>query len=258
MMRSACTTLALAGPATADSPITLPGYTGVGLLAFGFGPQYLGADEDVWLPVPAGTFMLGENRRVTLTGNYLNIDLLDHPNWTLGPAGILRFGRGDVKDDQVAALPDIDMSLDLGGFAAYEQVGTDVRQRWAAGLGVLQDVTGSHGGYVATAYARAWLPVGRFSALGLGAAISYGSDDYMDTYFSVDPAGSAASGLDVFSAGSGTRDARVFAVYIQPVSPEWAVGGGVIYGQLLGDAGDSSVTDSRDQLYAGIGVARVW
>jgi outer membrane scaffolding protein for murein synthesis (MipA/OmpV family) len=250
--------LGLLAPARAESPITLPGFTGVGLIAFGAGPQYIGADERIALPVPMGTFNLGDNRRATLTGNYLNIDLIRDPNWSAGPAGMLRFGRGDVDDRQVAALPDIDMSLDLGGFVSYEVVGDDIRKRWSLGVSALQDVTGGHGGFVASAYARASVPVGRFGALAMGAAISYGSDDYMDSYFSVDARGAAASGLEVFSAGGGARDARAFAVFIQPVSPQWAIGGGLIYGYLLDDAAGSPVTDSRGQLYAGVGVARLW
>lgn len=261
LIQGALAALALvgaAGTAMAETPIELPGVRGVGLLAFGAGPQYIGADESVWLPVPSGTFALGETRRVTVTGNYLNIDLLDHPNWSAGPAGVLRFGRGDVKDDEVAALPDIDMSLDLGGFVAYEVVGADIRQRRAVGLSVVQDVTGGHGGFVASAYARAWTPLGAFGALGMGAAVSYGSGDYMDSYFSVDAQGAAASGLDVFSAEGGARDARVFAIYVQPVSRSWAIGGGLIYGWLLDDAAASPVVDSRGQLYAGVGIARIW
>ena len=44
-------------------------------------------------------------------------------------------------------------------------------------------------------------------------------------------------------------------------SENWHLGGGVIYSRLLGDAADSPVTDkrgSRDQFFAGIGIAYAW
>lgn len=59
----------------------------------------------------------------------------------------------------------------------------------------------------------------------LSVGSTFGSDDYMDTYFSVTPAGSAATCLAAFSAGDGLRDLRVSTVAIQPLSEEWGIGG---------------------------------
>ena len=249
----------LAGPVAAELPVTdLPNYDKFAILAYGFGPQYLGADETTSLPVPAGRLNFGEYQSVTLMGNYLTTNLLDHPNWRLGPAGILRFGRGDVDNDAVAALPDIDPSLDLGLNVAYVVKGDDIRERWVSGVTVMQDVTGAHGGLVASASSHVWMPVGKYGAFAIGGAVSWGSGDYMDTYFSVSEGSTAASGLPRYTAGSGTRDARVMAIFIHPLNERWAVGAGVLYSRLLGDAGDSPVVGNRNQLIGGIGVLRAW
>jgi hypothetical protein len=101
------------------------------------------------------------------------------------------------------------------------------------------------------------MPVGRFSAMGLYLGTTYGSSDYMHTYFSVGTIGAADSGLDMFSAGSGIRDVRMSAIYIQPISRKWQVGGGCLFSRLLNDAADSPIVSERgdrNQLAFGIGV----
>lgn len=234
-----------------------PQYKHFAIVGIGAGPQYLGSDDDVWAVAPAGRFSF-EKVTVELTANYLSLDLFPDSNWHVGPAGILRFGRGDVEDAEVAALPDIGMSLDLGVQIDYAFPHTNPRNRWRVGGSVLQDTSGAHDGYVATANIRHWLPVGKYGALGLSFATSWASEDYMDRYFSVDHTGAALSGLPSYSAGAGWRDVRLTAIFIQPISEEWAIGAGVLYSRLLSEASDSPVVRSRDQVYAGIGVARAW
>ena len=248
----------LPAPARAESPLLdVPNFPDFALLGVGRGPRYLGSDEDTVAVAPAVQLDLG-SQYVSLQANYLSINLMHHGRWQAGPAGILRFGRRNVDNPQIDALPDVDMSVDLGGFLAYEFGGPDPRDRWRFNFGALQDVTGAHGGMVADFGIRRWLPVGRYGAFGLAAAASWGSEDYMDTYFSVSPADALLSGLPSYSAGPGWRDARAMALFVQPVSREWAVGAGLLYSYLLQDAGSSPVTLSRDQLYFGIGIARAW
>lgn len=234
-----------------------PQFDRIGVLGIGAGPQYLGSEDAVWAVAPAARLRY-DRAVVELQANYLTVDLLPNSDWNLGPAGILRFGRGDVDDDAVAALPDIDMSIDLGLFASYDIKGDDLRDRWSIGVGVLQDATGAHGGYVVSGNIRRWVPVGRYGAFGVGVATSWASDDYMDTYFSVDADGAAASGLPEYSASAGWRDARVTMIFVQPVSESVAVGAGLMYSYLLQDASDSSVVRRREQVYGGIGIARIW
>jgi len=237
--------------------VDLPNFPDYVLLGFGAGPRYIGSDERIWAVAPAARKSFGE-RYISLEANYLSINLLDDPHWQAGPAGMLRFGRSDSDHAQIDALPDIGMSLDLGGFVGYETGGPDPRDRWRIGAGILQDVSGVDDGYVVDLNFRRWLPVGRYAAFGLGVAASWGSQSYMDTYFSVDDRAAAASGLPAYSAGAGWRDARVTAIFVQPVSDHWAVGAGLMYARLMDEAADSPVVRSRGQLYGGVGVARAW
>ncbi|MBL3705158.1 MipA/OmpV family protein [Sulfitobacter sp. BDSS02] len=247
-------TLCLTKAAHAEgNGIDVPGFPQFFALGIGAGPRYAGADDNTWAIAPAGRLNFGE-RYVSLEANYLSINLLDHPNWRIGPAGILRFGRSDAE----SGLSDISMSLDLGGFVAFETSADDPRNRWRLAGGILQDVTGVHDGHVADASIRRWLPAGRYGALGLGLAASWGSGQYMNTYFGVDAADAALTGIGEFLPGAGWRDIRASIYFVQPVSTEWAVGAGLLYSRLIDDAVSSPATESEGQLFFGIGVARAW
>jgi outer membrane protein len=89
-------------------------------------------------------------------------------------------------------------------------------------------------------------------------AVSWADGKYMDSFFSVTPAGAAASGFTPYDAGSGIRDVlfRVTASY--RFAPKWTVIARAQYSRLLGDARDSTIVrqgGSPNQHLAGVGVA---
>lgn len=240
------------------APSAIPNYLALGL---GFYPDYIGSDDYVLGVAPVGRLSWGEQRYVSLEVNYVSVNLIEDRNWRFGPAGMWRFGRKDTEDKVVDRLPEIDGSLDLGAFGAYEYVGTDPRDRWWAGAHVLHGVTGDNDGYTVSGSIRRWMPVGRFGAFGASLGATYGSSDYMDTYFSVSQHGAVDSGLPIFDAGSGTRDVRLTAVFLQPISKEWILGAGVLYGRLFGDAADSPIVSDRgdrNQFVVGFGVGHAF
>jgi outer membrane protein len=246
------------GDVSTIAPTYLPNFFGVGLGGY---PDYIGSDDYALGAAPFGRYSWG-NRYVDLVGTFVTANALDHPNWRVGPTLNWRFGRKDVDDPVVDLLPDIDGTLELGVFAAYEAVSNDdPRDRWLLSGGIAQDVGGVHEGQTAWVSARKWMPLTQYGALGISIGATYGSSDYMGTYFSVTPDGAASSGLNTFSAGSGVRDVRASLIYIQPISREWQLGAGVIYSQLIGDAKDSPVTAERGssgQFYYGIGISRAF
>jgi outer membrane scaffolding protein for murein synthesis (MipA/OmpV family) len=227
------------------------------ILGVGAGPEYLGSADDIWAVGPAARYEF-KGIEVILQATYLTADILQDPTWSFGPSAVYRFGRSDVQNAQVAALPPIDPTIDVGLFGGYTWNTDDLRRRGGVSISTMGDIGGVHNGFVVSAGVRQWVPVGRFGAIGFAAGTTWGSDAYTDTYFSVDPAGAAASGLPVFQASSGQRDARVAAVFVQPVSLSAAVGAGVLCGRLLDDAGRSPITTDPTPCYAGVGVARVW
>ncbi|SLN59211.1 MltA-interacting protein MipA [Roseovarius gaetbuli] len=240
------------------APSYLPNYVGIGVGAY---PDYFGSDDQSFGAAPFGRFSWGE-RYVAFQATFVKANLLQHSNWRAGPTVFWRFGRSDVDDRAVDLLPDIDGSLELGGFVGYESVSPgDPRDRWGLSGGIAHDVSGVYNGITASASASKWIPATRFGALGFSLGATYGSSDFMDSRFSVDASGAAASGLDEFTAGSGVRDVRASIVYIQAISREWQIGGGLVYSRLLGDAADSPIVrdrGSRNQLYYGIGISRAF
>lgn len=239
-------------------PVTMPNFVGVGV---GGIPDYIGSDDYMAGAVPFGRYSWGD-RYIDLQGNFVTVNVLKHENWHFGPAATLRFGRDNVDDPAVDRLTDIDPSLDLGVFASYEIVDSqEPRDRWVFGADFAHDVTGEHSGFTLSASARKWFPIGNFAAFGVSVASTYGSEEYMDTYFSVTPAGSAVSGLAPFRASAGFRDIRASAVVVQPLSKEWVVGGGMMYKLLVGDAADTPITDERGsagQFIFGLGLAHIF
>jgi outer membrane protein len=237
------------------TPDYIPNHVGVGV---GGVPDYVGSSDYMIGAAPIGRYSWGE-RYVSVTANFAEANLLDHPHWRLGPSATWRFGRDDVDDAAVDALPDIDGALELGGFVGYSlRTGDDARSLLTFNAGITQDVTGNHGGFVASVGVRKWFPVRDFAALGLAVGTSYGSGAFTDTFFSVTPSAAGASGLPAFEADGGLRDVRLTAVFVQAVHPAVVVGAGALYSRLLGDAADSPITDdsgSPNQLVFGIGAA---
>ena len=256
----------MSGPAyaqTTGSAIEVPGVRNFVAAAVGMVPDYLGSNDYTVGAAPAGVIRFGDtDRYVRLLVTDINVNLIDSPNWSFGPALNYRLGRGNVDDNAVDKMNDIDGTVEVGAFGGWTWIGSDdPRHRFSVGTEVLYDVGGEHEGYVISGSVRYYQPVARPLTLSIGASLTYGSGDYMDTYFGVNAGNVGSSGLSAFKADSGLRDVRVPLMAIFSFSENWHVSGGVVYTRLLGDAADSPVVDkrgSKDQLFAGLGIAYAW
>ncbi len=231
--------------------------------AVGVVPDYLGSDDYTLGGAPAGLIKFGSSERYArLVVTELLVNVLDSRTWSLGPVLNYRLARDDVDDDAVDRMRDIDGTVEAGLFGGWTWIGDDdPRHRFTATAEFVYDVGDTHDGYLISAGARYFQPVTRPLTLSIGATVTYGSSDYMQTYFGVDSNNAARSGLSQFSAGSDLRDVRIPVMAIYSLSPNWHLSGGLIYSRILGDASDSPVVDDRgssDQLYAGLGVAYAW
>jgi MipA family protein len=168
-------------------------------------PEYDGADTMRVLP-----FALGEVRwggvDFQLRGQGLRIDLVSDPRLAIGPVIGARLPRNNV-DGRVGLLPEIDTAVEAGGFVGY-RIGGDRTGQGSVQveLSVVHDVTRTHNGLLATAsagYAAIRQPKGFLS---LDVQTTWANRDYTRTYFGVDPADAARSGLRVYRPGSGFRD----------------------------------------------------
>ncbi len=231
--------------------------------AVGIVPDYMGSDDYTIGAAPAGLMKFGNSDRYArVLVTELSVNVIDSRAWNFGPVLNYRLARDDVDDDAVDLMRDIDGTIEVGVLGGWTWIGDDdPRHRFNVSAEVLYDVGDTHEGYLVSVGARYFQPVTLPLTLSIGATATYGSDDYMQTYFGIDSDNAARSGLSQFSAGGGLRDVRIPIMAIYSLSPNWHVTGGLVYSRLLDDASDSPIVDDRgssDQIFAGLGVAYAW
>jgi len=112
-----------------------------------------------------------------------------------------------------------------------------------------QDILGNRQGLIVNGDAYVSAPVGRW-LFSLGAGLSWVSGQYMRTFFGVDAAQSARSGLPVFATGAGVRDRHLNAIVTCKLDDHWTANGSVTIARLHGNAADSPITQRRQQTTA--------
>ena len=248
-----------------DIPVATPSgidnFVGLVVVAV---PDYEGSDDYTGAVGPILKYKFSGERYVQVLGNKGYLNLSKNKTWEFGPMAVYRGGResSDIDDSVVKLMKDLDASFELGAFVGYrKQYNNNPRNRLNITLGVSQDVSDGHEGLVASLSGVYWTPVSQMFDIGVRGGVQYASDDYMESYFSVDAADSLASGLSTFSAGSGIKDYSVAIMTAAHISKHWHVGGGIFYKKLVGDASDSPVVDDRgddNQYFAGLSVIYSW
>lgn len=232
-----------------------------GSVGVAFGPEYLGSDDYTPRPFVSGRVQAG-SVGLELRGTQLNADVLSAATGGAvsgGPIVRYRFGRENVENDQVDELDDVDAAIELGGFVSYRLGGVfDERDSISIGLEAGFDVGDGHGGYVISpevSYGRALSQRLRVNA---GLSANYGDDSFMESYFSVDAAGAARSGLAEFDAAAGFYSVGASTGFSYALTPSIGVVGRVGVSQLIGDAADSPVVDDAGDatsVFGGAGVS---
>lgn len=253
--------LALGAPALAqegDVPVGPRDFVSAGAAVL---PDYTGSDEYRFLPFLAARFEIAGIQFQT-EGPGLAATLHESGPVELGVYARAYGGRDDDVDDPVVRLlPQIDTAAVLGGFVRLEVADQVLTEYDSVSLTARAggDVTGTFDGAIWTAELSYATPLSRTSFAALGLSLTGVSEDYADLHFSIDPAGAAASGLSIFDAGAGVRDASLNLIVDYGVTPNWSVTTILGYSRLLGDFADSpvvSVRGSADQVFAGIGLGR--
>lgn len=170
----------------------------------------------------------------------------------LGPVAAVRFERSSkVKDPQVAALGKLGKAIEVGGTAGldFSQV-LNPYDKLSTTVDVLKDVNGAHGGVLITPSVSYLTPLSRGIIATLSLSATHGSDKFVDTYSSVTPAGSLASGLPVFAAKGGWTSAGATLLTGVDLDGDLANGGATLfflggYSRQLGDTARSPIVALR-------------
>ena len=246
-----------AGPVIAQ-PVDGDGVTASATGGIGFAPDYEGSNDYQIVPLVAAR-VAWRGFSLETSGLGIQADLVPLPQISLGPVIRYAGGRDDVDDALVDLLPDVDSGVEVGGHASFSQsglLGTD--DVGEIGLEVVGDVGDGHGGVTVELSAGWSTPLTDDLRIAASASGTWASDEYMDSFFSIDAAGAAASGLRTFEAESGIKDIGFGATLSYAITDSVSAVGIFGYTRLLGDAADSPVTDDRgsaDQFFGGLGVS---
>ncbi|MBX9875244.1 MAG: MipA/OmpV family protein, partial [Beijerinckiaceae bacterium] len=251
-------------PADAATRDTLSIGAGVGVV-----PSYEGSDDYILVPAAVIRGRVSGFNFTTL-GTRLTVDLLREQSASgldlqFGPALNLTFNRtARITDLQVRALGRRDTAFEAGAHAGISKTGVITSAYDTLGVSVtyLQDVTGVHNSYTITPTLSYGTPLSRRAYVGLSGSATFAGGGYARTYFAVDPAGAARSGLPLFdNPRGGLKNFNLSALATYALSGDllrgWQVAGTASYSRLQGDFARSPVTriaGSADQFYGGIGI----
>lgn len=205
-------------------------------------PEYEGSATNQTVPFVVSRVNDG-GREFEVRGFVSRLDLHPDPVLRAGPIVGVSLPRGDfVESEVVGRLDERGFAVDGGAFVGFRQNFDALPEGSTSGaLAVRHDLSGVHDGVIATAELDAFFAATYMFRVGAGAFASYGSGETMSSYFSVDPAGSMASGLPTFDADAGWKDAGAELFGVLSLSENWGLFGRVAYHRLLGDAADSPI-----------------
>lgn len=156
----------------------------------------------------------------------------------------------DASDySDLTGLNDVDWAFEAGATIGY-------RHGLLSGFATMRQGFGGHDGLVAELGLDANLELTPELEVSFGPRVHLASDDYLDTYFGVSAAESAASGYPVFDPDGWLKGAGFEAKGRYALTRHWAIRGEAGYERLLGDAADSPITGagSENQFHAALGL----
>ena len=247
-------------PLAAQTIDIAPNFVGLGV---GVTPRYAGASEDVVGAMPGIRYQVpGSRKFFEWYGPLASFSLTESERWQFGPSLGFRFGRSEVEDAVVRLLPEVDTTIEGGAMLSWTYLNTaGIPWRVRVGGVALTDLGDTYNGLNSSFWSSLWLPLSPRVFIGLGGGFSWSSSSFNQAYFGVTPAGSAASGLPVYTPGSGVRQWYAWPALVVRLSDHWVGGVGVFYQRLAGPAADSPIVTQRgdrNQITAGVGIGYLW
>ncbi len=210
-------------------------------------PEYPGSGKYQVIPIPYVDIEYAT--RVFLNPmRGLGVYALNTQQYKLGASIGYEFGRDEDDDDRLNGMGDIDATAEVVLFGSYI-ISREVPIEFA--LELRQDIMDGHDGFTAKAGAEY---IKRFSdgtLLKFGPDISYGSDNYMESYFGVSSSQANASRFSRYNAGAGIKDVGFNTLVVYPINGKWFATAFVNYDHLVGDAGDSPISEKDHQFFSG-------
>jgi outer membrane scaffolding protein for murein synthesis (MipA/OmpV family) len=218
-------------------------------LGAGFAPDYEGSEDSQGVPMLMLKGSYDSGRSFTLMGPNLRVNVVPSKLYSFGPVLNYRMERGDVDNNRVDAMKNIDSAFEAGIFGGIDM------SNWLLGAELLADVSNEHDGLLAKLSAGYRWKAAADLTVTPRVFTTFADDDYMDTYFGVNSGNRGSSGLPDFKADSGLKDVGVNLVVNYTPWENWGIMGLLSYSALLNDAKDSPIVDDEGddkQMYFGL------
>jgi MipA family protein len=208
-------------------------------------PRYQGSDEQKVTVVP-GIFLHASNG--------LFADPFNGVGYSFDPAGDLNYGvrvnleTGRSVEKTLPGFEKIKARVNPGAFANYA-VNDKLTLKSALRLGVGDGADGS----LLNLGASYKVYNENYISIALNASVKYANSSYMQSYFGVTPAQSAASGLKTYQPSAGFSMAQVGVTAGFPISRQIYIFSSASVQRLLGDAANSPLTKKQNQFTAFVG-----
>lgn len=223
----------------------------------GYGPSYDGSDDYVLFPAPLAQGSIG-GFDFGARGPGLYVDLIadgksdSNVKFLAGPLVRFRMDRNDnIKDPVVRLLGKEKTAIEVGATlgVAFSKV-INPFDTLSLSTDVQWDVKDAHNGRVISPSISYSTPLSTAIFTSLSLSATHIDGNYADTYFSIDPTGSAASSLPVFDADGGWKSYGASLLGGVDLSGDardggWGIYALVNYSRLTGDAKRSPVTSIR-------------
>jgi outer membrane scaffolding protein for murein synthesis (MipA/OmpV family) len=208
-------------------------------------PKYLGGGESQARALPFIDAQYRDWLSLSVANGIEVRQKLD-PDWTVGASLGVDLGQRREKDgDRLKGLPEIERAAVARVFSNWRignlVLGAEVRSRLGGD---------EKGGSTADLSAAMRFPLDQKLALMVGVNATAMDSRYARNFFGIDAAQSLPSGLPVYRAGSGWRDAGVFAQVMGPLSGNWSWMARVRAASLIGDAKSSPIVEDKNQVSA--------
>jgi len=234
-------------------------------------PDYEGSNDYRWTAAPAAIGSV-KGFNFTLAGNRLSVDLIPNqpgPSWDIqaGPIGVVNFNRSSLKsidDRRVRALGKVDTAIELGGYVGIGKTGviTSPYDKLSVTVSYRHDVAGSHDSGIWQPSINYLTPLSTKAAVAFFGSAEHAGRGYANTYFSVSPTQSIASGLPTYSARGGWKNYTLGGLATYSLTGNLLKGfklvAGGTYQRVLNDFADSPVVriaGSKNQWLGAVGVA---
>ncbi|MBB5684665.1 MipA/OmpV family protein [Sphingobium boeckii] len=251
-----------AGPPDNDDTLTIGA-------AAAIVPTYEGSDDYRIIPGPAIRGKIsGHNFYTRQSAFYFDL-IPEKPgnnlDLSLGVAAGTRFSRTrGIKDPQVKLLGKLDTPIELGGFVGIAKTGVITSDYDTIGVRVsyLRDVANAHDSYVIQPAFEYGTPLSQSLYVGFDVSADYVGSSYARYYYSVSPAGTAASGLATYDLDKGWKNISTTVLANYALSGDlrtgWSVFATGSYSKMLGEFKRSPIVrdaGSANQWFGALGVA---